>query len=503
MMVLLDVLQFNYYVDNEIARNDMKNFAEMLGKTFNQYKKLWNEYLKLRKHCEDADFKIPFQLLEPDNCNINAIITSDMSQVPSEHTEASIPLCENVPNSASSAVNPYVDVQSENDNSKQKQKDELLKSPILTKKHDKQNNFNTNDPVSINLEKNMAHSPSLVNDVSILYDTTKGNIYNEKEEKDNSVINDSIDQIECTPISKMSKKLGVSKLYNVDTTVLQNGKKLRQSTLVMLQDKQFVNTADDKMYNKSECLNWRVSPKRNEKLNKSGSLEEEIVQRSPSKNMKSQFKMRSLQLKRKFTDVKANNKSDSFRDKSNSENKLSTSEINNFKYDQYPSNTNAFKQKTNSCSKAIGKSNNTPLNSRAFSNAENLGAPVQEIKKEIITQMEEKEIKREVITQKEKNICSDLPTQMPNASSSQNDETYFDIEQVKNLNCNKNVSEDIKNNKSNQKMLLNSPPVKKRQISKFDIFPDKEDVCYDKVPKKKSEREKLNGITCWECKQMN
>lgn len=28
------------------------------------FTELWSEYLKLRKHCEDADFKIPFQLLE-------------------------------------------------------------------------------------------------------------------------------------------------------------------------------------------------------------------------------------------------------------------------------------------------------------------------------------------------------------------------------------------------------------------------------------------------------
>lgn len=30
---------------------------------------LWNEYLKLRKYCEDADIKIPFQLLKSESDN--------------------------------------------------------------------------------------------------------------------------------------------------------------------------------------------------------------------------------------------------------------------------------------------------------------------------------------------------------------------------------------------------------------------------------------------------
>lgn len=82
-MALSDVLQFDCFVDNEIARNATKNFAGMLGKAFEQYKKLWSEYLKLRKHCEDADFKIPFQLLESniyDNKPVTALNTSKVSE---------------------------------------------------------------------------------------------------------------------------------------------------------------------------------------------------------------------------------------------------------------------------------------------------------------------------------------------------------------------------------------------------------------------------------------
>lgn len=462
-MVSLDVLQFNYYVDNEIARNDIKNFAEVLEKAFEQHKKLWNEYLKLRKHCKDANFKIPFQLLEPDNCNVNAVTTADTSQKPSENGKLSIHLCENVPSSISSTLSPYVDAQSENDDSKQNEGNELLKSPILVKKHGQHNNFNTSDRVLVDLEK-------------------------DKEEKENFLVDETNDQIECTPISKTSKRLRISKLCNVETTILQNGKKLRQSKLLLFPDKQSVNTANHKMYSRPECLK-SYTPERNEKMNKIEFQEEEIIQGSPSKNVKSQFRKRNLQLKRKLMDEKANDKSDTFTDKSNSGTKLSTSEITKSKRDQYLSTTYTSKSKTNSYNKNE-KCNNIVLNSYALSNTENLSVPLQAIKNEIITQ-------------KEENVSSDLPTQLLNASSSQGDETFFEMDDqdMKKFNSNKNMLEDIENNTSKQEMLSENPAPKKRCISNLNIFPEKEVIYYDKIPKTKSEREKLNGVTCWECKE--
>lgn len=43
-MALSDVLQFDCFVDNEIARNATKNFAGMLGKAFEQYKSKYVSY---------------------------------------------------------------------------------------------------------------------------------------------------------------------------------------------------------------------------------------------------------------------------------------------------------------------------------------------------------------------------------------------------------------------------------------------------------------------------
>lgn len=44
-MALSDVLQFDCFVDNEIARNATKNFAGMLGKAFEQYKSKYISYI--------------------------------------------------------------------------------------------------------------------------------------------------------------------------------------------------------------------------------------------------------------------------------------------------------------------------------------------------------------------------------------------------------------------------------------------------------------------------
>lgn len=44
-MALSDVLQFDCFVDNEIARNATKNFAGMLGKAFEQYKSKYISYV--------------------------------------------------------------------------------------------------------------------------------------------------------------------------------------------------------------------------------------------------------------------------------------------------------------------------------------------------------------------------------------------------------------------------------------------------------------------------
>lgn len=101
------------------------------------------------------------------------------------------------------------------------------------------------------------------------------------------------DEVQCTPMAKIPRKLGVSKLYNVDTTLLKNGKKIKQSKLVFLPPEQ---SADNGLYpSKSHLL---PTPKRiNQDQNKS--IDEEIIQVSPNKHAEFNLRIKNLKAKRK------------------------------------------------------------------------------------------------------------------------------------------------------------------------------------------------------------
>ncbi|XP_026295428.1 uncharacterized protein LOC113218639 [Apis mellifera] len=282
-MALSDVLQFDCFVDNEIARNATKNFAGMLGKAFEQYKiklldlnirhliftELWSEYLKLRKHCEDADFKIPFQF--------TALNTSKVS----ENKKIFTSLYNNVYTNSNSDIDASL-----NDKfiDKQISEEKSLQSPILIKKRSKskKTNITDNNFILENFEINETYpNIPIKENISIL--TVAGNNFREdaifeKSQKNKILINENNDEIKCTP-NKISQKLRINTLYNVDTTLLQNGKKLRQSKLMFLPDTQSINTATHESSNISKIHALSISKKDIEKLeNYNKSIEEEVIQ---------------------------------------------------------------------------------------------------------------------------------------------------------------------------------------------------------------------------------
>lgn len=184
------------------------------------------------------------------------------------------------------------------------QEDKLLKSPILIKKYPRSKKESVrNNQFNLKNCKKAEMSSCLPTklDTSILNveNNVKQETLSENENKC-SIIENKNDEID-TSVTKVSKKLGISTLYNVDTTLLQNGKKLRQSKLVILEDEQSTNTIDQK-YNSSNFLTVDVSSKFKKDIeenfkNHNNSIAEDIIQNSPSKRMKLNPKVKNLKLK--------------------------------------------------------------------------------------------------------------------------------------------------------------------------------------------------------------
>lgn len=186
------------------------------------------------------------------------------------------------------------------------QEDKLLKSPILIQKYSRAKKASvTNDLFNLenfkDNEMNLCLPKKL--DTSILINLENNVKQKTSSEKENkcSIIENKNDEID-TSVTKISKKLGISTLYNVNTTLLQNGKKFRQSKLMILEDKQSTNTIDQK-HNSSNFLTVHVLPKSKRDVkekfkNHDNSIREDIIQNSPNKRIKLNSKMKNLKLKK-------------------------------------------------------------------------------------------------------------------------------------------------------------------------------------------------------------
>lgn len=192
------------------------------------------------------------------------------------------------------------------------QEDQFLKSPILVRKHSRFKKTNViNNQVNLkNFKKNEMNlclpiKTGISSLTNLKSDIMQNPLSQDSKENECSIIENSNDEINTsinTTITRMSKNLGVSKSYNVDTTLLKNGKKHRQSKLVLLEDEQSTDIVTQKKHNRSDFLTAYVSPRkgiREQFKNYNNSIEEDVIQNSPNKRIKLSSKMRSLKLKRK------------------------------------------------------------------------------------------------------------------------------------------------------------------------------------------------------------
>ncbi|KZC11931.1 DNA endonuclease RBBP8 [Dufourea novaeangliae] len=435
----------------------------MLGKAFEQYKKLWIEYLKLRKYCEDADVKIPFQLFESESDNKDLEILSQCSeshtepldkytsQVLSENAKLSVSTYESISNECGSGIVS---------NPKQIEKNKLLHSPVLIKKRNKfrRSSVMSGRYILDDSEENIKYIPAKEN-IQILANSSQEDIYDtsvETKKSECSVIENNNDEIECTPLSTMPRKLGVSKLYNVDTTLLRNGRKLKQSTLMFFPNERSTENIGHEIHKELALLKPHMSltPQRkiqqNSKyLSSMRAAEEEIVEDSPTKRKKLKLKIRSLKNKKKRPS-KLHEKSISL--------------------NQYlPVYTSMQKDEPYLIKRL-----------KTFSNSDN--------------ERNENQAQKRKFSETINETCG-------YNTSAGDDETFcllgerFKEKFVSNVDNTKDFKERIPKSTSSE-----LSPVKKSLLDSFDMVPEKKQVFSGKS-KSKAERAKMQGVSCWECKK--
>ncbi|XP_043254064.1 uncharacterized protein LOC122398358 isoform X2 [Colletes gigas] len=545
-MATSDVLQFNCSIENEVARKAAKNFAGMLGKAFENYKKLWNEYLKLRKYCEDANIKIPFQLLESESDNKDIVTLSQthaycekspnkLGHTSENATKFTAANDESVTNRFNSDTMSSLDdsVSSDNKSTAKHTEEKLLRSPILVKSRSKSKKTNATHGHFI-LDDSGDHSPCIPIKENIFISTNdchedSANVSVEHKENQYPFMGNNSDRIECTPISKGHRKLGISNLYNVDTILLQNGKKLKQSKLVFLPNEQ---TTDNKIYKEHKQLNpltSYISPTSKENIKEESTNlcesklgEDEIIEESPTMRTNSKLKIKNLKLNRKnaakVTGKSGKRKNDIF-DKHNditSDTKLSSIKVDQASLSQRLLTVHTSTQKAESYlikrSKIIDSSDNEIIRSKT----DVLGFPSspiiatsehlfpEDIKRLSTSVKETKPLQIiENGNQAQKRKFSETIKQVSDYNSSVcNDETYCAVgENLKRQAIfDVNKLEDIEE-KMSENVLPDSPLTKKCFMNSFDILPERKEACIDKPSKNKSERSKMTGVTCWECKK--
>lgn len=386
-----------------------------------------------------------------------------------------------------SALNVYSpDLTSDLDNTVPSQRqirdNELLKSPVLVRRRKSK-------------KSSVIHSPYIVDDsdentclpmkenisipVSNCEEYSMEVSVDSNENEHLAIEND--DHIECTPISKVPRKLAVSKLYNVDTTLLRSGKKSRQSKLVFLPSERKADDTVNTIY-KAKLLRPHTSPtperNREETLkNRIQSTDEEIIESSPEKRMKSSFKVHSLTLKRKglVKSLQKNSVPSKISDA-----KVPLREINKASISQYLPCIKKEEPCSIERSKTVGSLCGTSFKSNCDSPDPfspvviktedlcfddtvldgNLSTPVKETKKIKVMENNHEIEKRQLLGSTNQTLNSD--------SSSCNDETYCVLGEKLKENSACNMGE-IKKEVQESNMLPPSLSAKKSLMSSFDM----------------------------------
>lgn len=426
-------------------------------------------------------------------------------------------VCGSVPITCSSGIVADLD---DNSICRQTNQDKFQCSPILIKNRCRYRNNNNAPSHSSSNDYNENPAQQCIprkEDLSVLANSSQQDeLFVESKEDECSLFSPT--EIECTPLAKASRKLGVSKQYNVDTTLLKSGKKIKQSKLVFLPCEQ---SEDSKLYPlKSYTSSTPEEMKKNESKHRNKSVDEEIIQDSPNKHTESYLKIKNLKIKRKTpikviqkvakeTNVVNKNNGDK-----NNDIKSLLKEKNQLSLSQNFLSTHSSKQE-NELSSIKKMKTFSFQNDKKTKDKYDRRSPLSVIDKlehihnvnnenllTTITNSEELDSIKN-INQMKKEPLDSIDQNVHINSSTYNDETFCMLgEKFKEAPavCDIGKSQTTKKNIFNSKSPIPSP-VRRSLLSSFDINRKRKNAQVDQPSKKKSDRAKMSGVSCWECER--
>ncbi|KAG5321902.1 CTIP endonuclease, partial [Pseudoatta argentina] len=470
------ILQFSCLTQNETARKAMESYVEILQKAFKHYQNLWEDYIKLQekyKQCNalhsssqvTIDTKIKNEATSQQSQQSNNADGQENSSTPS-----CIPLLRLITNSNdfNSDTEPSLSDTTEflhkdtNENNRPE-------SPIFSKMYPK---------IGAKSAKKLRLSKILCSDSTSDMKTHHGEKIS----------------------SKYNHKLEISTTHHVETTFLPDGKRLKQSRLAFHPVKSNENTVLASSVDKckpasrlyvEQNFTEEISTKNTsitvstEKgtTNNSTEISEDVIEVSPQRNITSKVKRR-LKLKRK-------NPARCIIKNSPNKNKYLNyrpgpsvvPEIINGDFGLCPSPKYTSTQ-IDDDDKSL---TNTTVNTLKDKVSTNYLSPIKMDNKTNV------QIKKSIEAQKEDLLIQNFN----NIKDFAYEDEFFDLPVATKKNDMDNLKDETRSEDSE-----NKPPEKKMLLNKFNVFPKrKADVSKQLNMRCKADREKLNGLDCWECRK--
>ncbi|EGI60358.1 PREDICTED: DNA endonuclease RBBP8-like [Acromyrmex echinatior] len=470
------ILQFNCLTQNETARKAMESYVEILQKAFEHYQNLWEDYIQLQekyKQCNalhsssqvTIDTKIKNEAISQQSQQSNNADGQENSSTPS-----CIPLLRLVTNS--NDFNPDTEPS-------------LSDTTEFLHKDTNENNRPESPIFSKMYPKTGAKSAKKLRLSKILCSDSTSDMKTHHGEKVSS---------------KYNHKLEISTTRHVETTFLPDGKRLKQSRLAFHPVKSKENTVlassvdkckpASRLYieqNFTEKIStentsiFSTASTEKDATNNSTEISEDVIEVSPQRNITSKVKRR-LKLKRKNPArciiKNSPNKNKYFNHRPG----LSVvPEIINVDLCPSPKYTSTQIDDDKSLT-------NTTVNTLKDKVSTNYLSPIKMDNKTNV------QIKKSIEAQKEDLL---LIQNFNNIKDLAYEDEFFDLPIATKKNDMDNLKDETRSEDSE-----NKPPEKKMLLNKFNVFPKrKADVSKQLNMRCKADREKLNGLDCWECRK--
>ncbi|KYN39165.1 DNA endonuclease RBBP8 [Trachymyrmex septentrionalis] len=477
------ILQFNCLTQNETARKAMESYVEILQKAFEHYQNLWENYIKLQEKYKQCNALHSSSQVTIDT-KIKNEATSQQSQQSNNadgqennSTPSYIPLLRLVTNS--------IDLNSDT-------KPSLSDTSEFLHKDTNENNRPESPIFSKICAKTGAKSAKKLRLSKMLCSDSTSDMKTHHGEKVSS---------------KYDHKLEISTTHHVETTFLPDGKRLKQSRLAFHPVKSNENTIlassihkhkpASRLYNveqsfteENSIVNAKEISTKNTSItasteksatNNSTEISEDVIEVSPTqRNITSKVKRR-LKLKRKnLARLIIKNSPNKNKYLNHRPDPSVVPEIINVDFGLCPSPKYTSTQIDDDKSLM-----NTTVNTAKDKVSTHYLSPIK------IDNKTNVQIKKSIEAQKEDLLL----IQNLNKDFAYEDE-FFDVPVTTKKNDMDNLKDEIRSDDSENK------PPEKKMLNKFNVFPKrKADVSEQLNMRCKADREKLNGLDCWECRK--